>query len=326
MSSTGIFQSEHFDLHRLAEGVFAAIAKVGGAAYSNAGIIDLGGRTLVIDAFDTMLAGQDLRQAAEDLFSRRIDFLGLTHSHNDHWIGASSFDKETTLIASETIREETMKWGQILKEEIQKPAEWKQWVAEMEEQLQTEEDERVRVGLELSITRVRYFMKEMSRFKPRYAEQSFTDNISFQGNKRRVELKSFGAGHSSDDIVFQLPDEGIAFIGDIGFFHQQPFMGVCDLDHWRVQLKELLSSTFKTLVPGHGPLGGSEELKLQLEYFDLMEDLIEKEVQKGNPVKEVLQIGLPEPFAGWQVGGMGRFEVNVKYLYKRAGGEIPEEE
>ena len=34
--------SEHFELHELAEGVYAAIAIEGGAAFSNAGIVDLG--------------------------------------------------------------------------------------------------------------------------------------------------------------------------------------------------------------------------------------------------------------------------------------------
>ncbi len=34
--------SEHFQLEQLAEGVYAAIAIQGGAAQSNAGIIDLG--------------------------------------------------------------------------------------------------------------------------------------------------------------------------------------------------------------------------------------------------------------------------------------------
>jgi len=41
--------SEHFDLHQLAEGVYAAIAIEGGAAFSNAGIVDLGGGSPTVD-------------------------------------------------------------------------------------------------------------------------------------------------------------------------------------------------------------------------------------------------------------------------------------
>ncbi|MGH2563794.1 MAG: hypothetical protein ACRDE5_04740, partial [Ginsengibacter sp.] len=39
------FRSNHFTIHKLAEGVYAAIAKNGGYAICNAGIIDLGDAT-----------------------------------------------------------------------------------------------------------------------------------------------------------------------------------------------------------------------------------------------------------------------------------------
>lgn len=322
MSSTSNLQSNHFDLHQLSEGVFAAIHKEGGAAYSNAGIIDLGDSTLVVDAFDTALAARDLRRISEELFSRPVDILAITHSHNDHWIGASAFDEKTTMYASETTRKETMKWGKNLLEDTKNPAEWDEYVKEMQEQLQTEKDERVRLSLEHSITRVRYFMDEMSEFKPRYADQTFDESISFQGSKRNVELRSFGAGHSNDDAVLLLQHDGTAFIGDIGFFNLQPYMGVCNLDHWREQLIKLLNSDFQTLVPGHGTLGGQAEIDTQLGYFYVMEELIGQVVHKGGSIEDAMKISLPEPFAGWLTGSMGRFEVNVRYMYKRLGGEL----
>ncbi len=325
MTLTNEFQSKHFDLQRLCEGVFAAVHKQGGAAYNNAGIIDLGDRTLVIDAFDTALAARDLRKAAEELFSRPVEILALTHSHNDHWIGDSAFGKQTTMYASEITRDETVKWGESLLEDTKNPSEWDEWVTEMEEQLQTEEDERVRVDLEASITRARYFIAEMAEFSPRYADQTFEESISFQGNKRQAELRSFGAGHSSDDVVVQLPEDGIAFIGDIGFFNQQPYMGVCDLDHWRTQLKSLQNSDHHTFVPGHGILGGLDEIRLQLEYFDVMEELTGQVVHKGGSIEDAMQINLPEPFSNWLMGGMTRFRVNVRFMYKRLGGELAEE-
>ncbi len=322
MAATRIMQSKHFDLHQVAEGIYAAIHKEGGAAYSNAGIIDLGDSTLVIDAFDTALAARDLRRISEELFSRPVDTLALTHSHNDHWIGASVYDENTTVVASEIIEEDTRKWGEALLEDTKNPAEWDEYVKGLEEQLQIAEDERVRKSVESSITRVRYFMDEMSEFKPRYADQTFDKRFSLSGSKRLVDLNSFGAGHSSDDIVVQIAEEGIAFIGDIGFFNLQPYMGVCNLDHWREQLNELSESSFRSFVPGHGILGGKEEIRTQLRFFDVMEELIDQVVQKSGSIEEAMQIRLPEPFAGWLMGSMGRFEVNVRYLYKKLGGEL----
>jgi len=318
--------SKHFTLKPLTSGVYACIHKPGGAAYSNAGIIDLGDRTLLVDAFDTMLAGRDLRQTAEGLFERPVETIILTHAHSDHWVGASIFEANTTLLASKTIRQVCLEWGAEMMEDIQNPTEWEEWLKDAEEQLQIEQDERVRVGLENSITHIRYVMAEMAEFQPRYADQTFEDTVTFQGSTRNAELRSLGRGYSEDDTVFLLPQDNIAFIGDVGFFDTQSFFGFCDIDLYREQLLIFQDSDFEVLVPGHGPVGGKDDVALQLKYFDVMEDLVGEVAQRGGSFEEAMQITLPEPFDKWLVGGMERFEVNVRYLFARFGGEVPEDE
>lgn len=326
MPNDNLLESKHFTLKPLTNGVYACIHKPGGAAYSNAGIIDLGDRTLLVDAFDTLVAGRDLRHNAEVLFKRPVDTIILTHAHSDHWIGASVFDASTTLLASKTVRQVCLKWGAEIMEEFQDATGWEEWLKETEEHLRTEEDERVRVGLEKSITRTRYVMAEMAEFQPRYADQTFEDMVTFQGSKRNIKLRSLGRGHSEDDAVLLLPQDRIAFIGDIGFFDTQPFLGFCDIDLYREQLLFFQDSDFQVLVPGHGPVGGTDNIALQLKYFDVIEDLVGKVAQRGGSFEEAMQITLPEPFTKWLIGGMERFEVNVRYLFARFGGEVPEEE
>ena len=134
--------SKHFSLEQLADGVFACIHKPGAAAYSNAGIIDLGDRTVLVDAFDTMLAGRDLCRAAETLFDRPVDMIILTHPHSDHWIGASVFDDTTAIIATEVTRQVCLSWGAEILEDFKDPAAWEEWLRDTEAQFQAEQDER----------------------------------------------------------------------------------------------------------------------------------------------------------------------------------------
>jgi glyoxylase-like metal-dependent hydrolase (beta-lactamase superfamily II) len=306
--------------------VYACIHKPGGAAYSNAGIIDLGDRTLLVDSLNTMVAGCDLRRIAETLFKRPVETIILTHAHSDHWLGASAFDTRTTLLSSKTVREVCLQWGADLLEDFKNPAEWEAWISEMEQQLQIEQDERVRVSLENSITRARYTLAEIADFQPRFANQTFEDRVTFHGSKQNAELRSLGRGHSEDDAVILLPEDSIAFIGDIGFFDTQPYLGFCDIDLYREQLLFFQDSEFQILVPGHGPVGNKDDVGLQLKYFDVLEDLVGEVVQRGGTFEEAMQITLPEPFNNWLVGGMVRFEVNVRYLFAHYGGEVPEEE
>ena len=120
-----------------------------------------------------------------------------------------------------------------------------------------------------------------------------------------------------------LPGEGIAFIGDIGFFDCQPFLGFCDLDLYRAQMCEFLGSEYRLLVPGHGPVGKApDDIALQLRYLDVMEERIGEVVRRGGSFEDALRIELPAPFDRWLTGGMNRFEVNVRYLFKHLGGGI----
>ncbi len=319
-------QSKHFTLEKLTEGVYACIHKQGGTAYSNAGIIDLGDRTILVDALNTLAAGSDVRRIAEALFARLVDTVVFTHSHPDHWKGAQEFETNTNLLTTEAIQKEYKRVGRGMVKDYQKPEEWEAYVQEMEEDLQTETDERVRVSLERSIERTRFEMAEMADFEPRYADKTFKGRMDIEGSDRLVEIWDYGKGHSTDDVVLLIPQDKIAFIGDIGFFDQQPYMGACDLDMWRAQIQRLLDSEYNVLVPGHGTLGGIPKLNQQLKYFDVMEALIGEVVKKGGSMGDAMKLNLPQPFDSWLMGGMARWEANVNYVFKWMGGKIEGED
>ena len=78
-----ISESPHFEIYELAHGVFAAIHKDGSGAICNAGIVDLGDRTLVFDTFLTPQAAGDLKVAAEALTLRPVTLVVNSHCHND---------------------------------------------------------------------------------------------------------------------------------------------------------------------------------------------------------------------------------------------------
>ncbi len=325
MSQKQVRESKHFDLIPLCDGVVACIHKAGGAASSNAGIIDLGDRTLVVDAFNTVAAGRDLRATAEALFDRPVSALALTHWHDDHWIGASAFGAETLFLASEPTRAACLEAAAELVKSYEDRAAWDAELAKMEAQLETETDERKQIGLSNGISRTRYAMAEMANLKPRFADAALSGAITFHGAKRTAEVRSLGRGHCADDVVVLLSQDGIAFVGDIGFFDTQPFMAYCDLDLYRKELRFFLDSDFRTLVPGHGVVGGKPEVEQELAYFDVLEDLVGQVVKKGGSLEDASQIVLPPPFDRWLFGGMNRFAMNVRYLYKHLGGEIPGE-
>jgi hypothetical protein len=70
-------------------------------------------------------------------------------------MGASVFDPSTTFFASEKTRQVSLEWGQEIMEGYQKRGEWEAWLVQLEDQLLNEPYERLRAGLEKTITRTR---------------------------------------------------------------------------------------------------------------------------------------------------------------------------
>ena len=89
--TSGVWESAHFSLQPLAEGIYAAIATEQGAGFSNAGLIDLGDRMLVFDSFENPKAAEDLVQAAVHLFQHKPMTVLISHWHPDHWGGLQVF-------------------------------------------------------------------------------------------------------------------------------------------------------------------------------------------------------------------------------------------
>jgi glyoxylase-like metal-dependent hydrolase (beta-lactamase superfamily II) len=321
MSKQTTPQYRHFTLEPLADGVYACIHRPGGLAYSNAGILDLGDQTLVVDAFQIGAAAHELRAAAEAIFGRPVAHLALTHAHPDHWIGLPAFDTQTTVFTSEGVNQACLDWGPKVEADFQDPAEWVDWRGEVVEQLQRETDPDQRAALEGNLAFINAALAEIPSFQLRYPDLTFAESLTLQGEKRLVEVRSLGRGHSEDDTVVLLPGEGIAFIGDIGFFDSQPFFGFCDFELYRAQLRFFQESDYRVLVPGHGPVGGQEDITLSLDYFDEMETQVGEVVQQGGGLEEALAIKLPELFEHWRRAGRERFEVNVRFLWERLGGE-----
>jgi glyoxylase-like metal-dependent hydrolase (beta-lactamase superfamily II) len=312
--------SEHFDLHELAEGVYAAIATPGGEAYSNAGIVDLGDQTLILDTFDTALAAEDLRVAAEHLTGRPATWVIISHAHADHWCGNQVFDRSVPIITTHAICAEMPAASGWLVELKGNPSELEQEVERDRKRLEAETDPRARASLQAAISRMGSLVKKLPTLEFRFPDLTFGERLVFHGTRRTVELIEVAPGHTISDAYLLLSKDRIAFVGDLGFFQCQPFMVYCDPTAWVAYLEKMERSNFETFVPGHGPLGTKADLALQREYITLLEDLVGGAIQDGLTVEETLQKSLPQPFDAWLHGGMARWEANVRSSYQRLTG------
>ena len=309
------FQSEHFTLHRLAEGVYAAIATEAGAGFSNAGLIDLGDQTLVFDAFENPQAAEDLLAASIQLTRRRPKAVVISHMHDDHWGGLQVF-AGSDILATPITRKKMAPIARGMRKDKLRISEFEQEFHDMETRLATETDPDKRKVLRLTIARESHALQALPGLEPTLPNQTFDGMIIFHGARRSVELIATGKGHTESDCILNLPRDRITFIGDVGFFQSQPFMPYGYPPEWIALLNRLAAWNIKTFVPGHGPLGDKSDLLLEAEYIQAVEDMVRQVVASDGRVKDALRQVLPSPFDRWQSTGK-RFEANVRASFKR---------
>jgi len=306
--------SKHFRLQQLADGVYAVIHIDGGAAIGNAGIVDLGDRTLIFDTFLTPQAAADLPAAAEALTGRPVDAVINSHWHNDHIWGNQVFSANTDIISTEETRRLFIATrGHGAYEAFMADAE-----ANLEAtraQFQATQDESERRQLALWIDYHQGVVEAKPNLQIRAPNLTFAQRLAFHGTDRSAELITFVGGHTESDAVLFLPQERIAFMSDLLFIGHHPYLGGGDPDRLRNILERVSDLAPERVVPGHGPVGTANSLGRMSHYVNLLDGLAREMVEDGEPEEKIDEMTIPEPYDDWLFASF--FPGNMHFLYQR---------
>jgi cyclase len=308
------FASRHFHLEQLAEGVYAAISIDGTGSMSNAGIIDLGGTTLIFDTFGTPQAAQDLRTAAGQLLGQPIAYVVNSHRHGDHFWGNQVFHPAATIIATGRTRADILKDENIGREEMQREIE--NDIRELEAKRAREQNDAKRRSQAVEIATRRELLSTISTFERTLPDLTFEQQLTFHGSQRIIELLTYGGGHTASDAFLYLPADRLLFMGDLLFVAVHPWIGHGSPEEWQAILQRIEQFDFAIAVPGHGPLGSREDLTLNRDYLASCLALADQCMGEGLPLEEATTRKLPAPFDSWE--GAEVFDWNMEFLYNRA--------
>jgi glyoxylase-like metal-dependent hydrolase (beta-lactamase superfamily II) len=278
-------------------------------------LVDLGDQTLVFDVFENPAAAQDLLEASIQLTGRRPSLVIVSHKHPDHWGGLQVFEGSTVL-ATQATRQAMIPFIEKILATKQDPSSIENELQETEARLAAEIDPQKRQIMQLVISRRRHTLQALPRLEPRLPDLTFEGKLVFHGSRRLAELIDTGKGHTESDSLLSLPQDGLVFIGDIGFFQAHAFMSDCYPAEWVARLEELAGWEVETYVPGHGPVGDKADLLLVAAYIRTLEDLVRGVVEGGGSLEDALALTLPAPFDGWYTTSR-RFEPNVRSIFKR---------
>src|SRR3954471_17078492 len=288
---------ENFTIQQLAPGVWAAIQNDQfGKAICNAGIIDLGDKTLVYDPFMTPEAARELRMVAEQLTGRPVSIVVNSHFHNDHIRGNQEFKPEATIISTSWTRD------QIAKSEPEEQ-EWEKRHApallQATKKMYASGNSYEMDELPMWIGYYEGMTESLDELKIVLPDIVFTDTLWLMGTARNVKLEEFKNGHTGSDLVLYLPQEQIAFMGDLLFVKRHPWMADGDPVNWQLILKKWSEQTeVKTFVPGHGQVCDKQAVKDLADYFSKMQQLAASANTDSLQSRLLIQ-PIPAPYQKW---------------------------
>jgi len=303
------FESPHFTLHRLADGVYHAVAREGGAAMSNAGIVDLGDHTLVFDTFLTPQAARDLRAAAERLTGHPVTMAINSHRHADHVCGNQVFE-DVAITATERTRDLVAANVAASVSEIREdgPA----YIASLETQLAEATTAEQRAQVERELADARTLVASMADLRVTPPNQTFTDHTTFSGAGRTAHLMTYGGGHTESDAFLYLPGERILFAGDLVVIENHPWMGHGNPAEWDRILDQLAALDIATVAPGHGPVGARDALDAMRRYLADIQRIARDGLAMGQSTEELAATPVPAQYATYAEPGV--FANNLRFL------------
>ena len=305
------YQTKYFNLHQIVDGVYAALAVPGSGAWCNAGIVNLGGQTLVFDTLFTPQAAQELRRYAEQLTGRPTTWVINSHRHADHVLGNQVF-ADAQIVATSTTREQIAERGAAFIAHAKADT---AFLGEFAAQIDREPDERTRTKMITMLADYRALEAALRTLELTLPNVTFTERMAFHGTRRTAELITYGGGHSLSDAFLYLPEEKIMFAGDIVQVQTHPSMSDGNPEQWLVMLEQVAMLDIERIVPGHGPLGGREDLDLTRQYIHDLQRHAAAAVERGLSAEQAGATDVLAPYAAWDAPLI--FYKNMQFLHER---------
>ena len=125
---------------------------------------------------------------------------------------------------------------------------------------------------------------------------TFRDKISL-GKNNEITVKLLGGHTSGSSIVIAHPQKAI-FVGDLIFSGQFPYGGdqTCNPDDWIEALEEVSNIGYETIIPGHGPVCGINELEEYTHALRDLRDVVKNAILFGTSKEQIVDQGqIPKP-------------------------------
>ncbi len=279
-----------FDLKKVADGIYAAIARPTAMLNCNAAVVVNRDHVLVVDTHSKPSAARALiRQIRAEVTELPVRYVVDSHLHGDHAMGneayPEAFGANVEVISSVKTREwlETLGLPRLRASLESLPAQ----IADFRAKLEASKDESERAALRTHVEGLEAYLKEMTPPRVTLPTMTFDRRLVLHRDGREVHLLFLGRAHTAGDVVVYIPSERVIATGDL-MHGLLPYMGDGFPDEWPATLRALEALEFDRVIPGHGSVQEGKSVLAQFRgYIEEVTERVTRGVERGQPLDEL---------------------------------------
>ncbi len=281
-----------FEVKKVADGVYAAIAETRYKVNCNAAIILTNDGVIVCDSHSKPSAARALYKEIQSLTKQPITKVINTHFHWDHWQGNQVYaeaNPKLEVLATDRTRENLTRPDAgvggvpyIAKQIENMPKE----IAKLKEDIQKETDPAKKANLESNLRQAEEFLLELQNLKPTLPTRTVSATTTLREGGREIRLNVLGRAHTNGDLFISLPKEKVVVSGD-ALIDWMPFMNDGYPAEWPETLTALEKIQFDHIIPGHGDVRPKSHLAFFRGYFVDLIAAVKKASAEGASLDEM---------------------------------------
>jgi cyclase len=284
-------------LEELGNDVYACLQPDRGLGWSNSGLINRGGG-MVVDTFWDLPRTRELMAQYARVWRQPAGRVVNTHHNGDHCWGNQLFEQAEIIghrLCAASFGKEKPEAMQGLKKLIgsSDPA-----LANLARELEPYDFTGVKLTPPTTL---------------------FDDRLDLELDGLEIELLYVGPAHTAGDVIVHLPAQRIVFTGDVLFRLCTPIGWEGTYDQWIAALDRIVGLDPEVIVPGHGPLCGTEGPREMKAYLQYIRREAKTHFDAGRTIEEAAQRIDLGPYAGWTEPE--RIIFNLSRAYRELRGE-----
>lgn len=281
-----------FTIEKVADGVFAALAKPQILINSNAAIFVNSDHVVVLDAHSKPSAAASLiNQITREITTKPVRYLINSHFHWDHTQGDSAYkakNPNVTIVASETTKQLMTQLGRDrAKESVDGVP---KMIDDVQAQISKAKTPADRAYWQEQIRQLNGYRTEMKNYTPDLPTFSFAKSHILKDSAGDLHLEFHGRAHTAGDIVVFSPQKRVVASGDMisGFL---PNMADGYPSEWPGTITSVEKLGFGQTITGHGPVQHNRVRIGQLRnYIEELTERVEREKKAGKPLADVRKL------------------------------------